>query len=112
MMERNAFPAAIFAREIKSSAIAFAETIMGLHVSASSLEKLLKNCKDQRIAKTAVYEFKFEKMGDVGRNTKLTPSSRSQYTKIIEKRASSFRASTAETCLPCRNLILHGGSVR
>ena len=57
MMERNAFPAAIFAREIKSSAIAFAETIMGLHVSASSLEKLLKNCKDQRIAKTAVYKF-------------------------------------------------------
>ena len=38
-----AFPAAIFAREIKSSTIAFAETIMGLHVSISSLEKLLKS---------------------------------------------------------------------
>ena len=42
-MERMVFPAAIFAREIKSSAIAFAETIMGLHVSISSLEKLLKS---------------------------------------------------------------------
>ena len=69
-----AFPAAIFAREIKSSAIAFAETIMGLHVSVSSLEKLLKSYKDQRIAKTAVYELKSEKMGNVGRNTKLAPS--------------------------------------
>ena len=92
------FPAAIFAREIKSSAIAFAETIMGLHVSVSSLEKLLKSYKDQRIAKTAVYKFKSEKMGDVGRNTKLTPSLRSQYTKIIEKYDCSFRALTAETC--------------
>ena len=42
-MEHMVFPAAIFAREIKSSTIAFAETIMGLHVSISSLEKLLKS---------------------------------------------------------------------
>ena len=92
------FPAAIFTREIKSSKIAFAEDIMGLDVSISSLEKLLKSYKDQRIAKTAVYEFKPKKMGDVGRNTKLTPSLRSQYTKMIEKYACSFRALTAETC--------------
>ena len=45
MMEHMVFPAAIFTREIKSSTIAFAETIMGLHVnvSISSLEKLLKS---------------------------------------------------------------------
>ena len=42
-MEHMIFPAAIFTREIKSSTIAFAETIMGLHVSISSLEKLLKS---------------------------------------------------------------------
>ena len=42
-MEHMVFPAAIFTREIKSSTIAFAETIMGLHVSISSLEKLLKS---------------------------------------------------------------------
>ena len=41
--ERMVFPAAIFTMEIKSSAIAFAETIMGLHASISSLEKLLKS---------------------------------------------------------------------
>ena len=34
-MEHMVFPAAIFTREIKSSTIAFAETIMGLHVSIS-----------------------------------------------------------------------------
>ena len=50
------------------------------------------------MAKTAVYEFKSKKLGNVGRNTKLTPSLRSQYTKIIEKYACSFRALTAETC--------------
>ena len=42
-MEHMVFSAAIFAREIKSSTTAFAETIMGLHVSISSLEKLLKS---------------------------------------------------------------------
>ena len=85
-MERMVFPAATFAREIKSSAIAFAETIMGLHASISSLEQLLKSYEDQRMAKTAVYEFKSKKLGDVGRNTKLTPSLRSQYMKIIDNR--------------------------
>ena len=51
-MEHMALPAAKFAREIKSSAIAFAEETMGLtltlHVSASSLEKLLKSYKLRR----------------------------------------------------------------
>ena len=48
MLEHMALPAAKFAREIKSSAIAFAEETMGLHVSASSLEKLLKSYKLRR----------------------------------------------------------------
>ena len=74
MMEHMVFPAAIFTREIKSSTIAFAKETMGLHVSISSLEKLLKSYKDQRMAKTAVYDFKPKKLGNVGRNTKLTPS--------------------------------------
>ena len=55
-----AFPEAIFAREIKSSTIAFAKDIMGLHVSVSSLEKLLKSYKDQRIAKTQDYRLRLQ----------------------------------------------------
>ena len=46
--ERIALPAAIFAREIKSSTIAFSETITGLHASISSLEKLLKSYFEAR----------------------------------------------------------------
>ena len=98
MLEHMVFPAAIFTREIKSSTIAFAKETMGIHVSVSLLERLLKSYKDQRREKTAVYEFKSKKLGNVGRNTKLTPSLRSQYTLIIEKYAYSFRTLTAETC--------------
>ena len=64
MLEYMVFPEAIFTREIKSSTIAFAKEIMGINVSISLLERLLKSYKDQRKAKTAVYEFKSKKLGN------------------------------------------------
>ena len=60
MMKHMVFPAAIFTREIKSSARAFAEDKMGLLVSVYSLEKLLKSYKDQRIAKTQDYRLRLQ----------------------------------------------------
>ena len=71
-------------RDVKIKTIAFANDVMGLEASVSLLEKLLKNWKDQRKAKAAVYDFSRKKEGDVGRKTKLTPSLRAEYIKKIE----------------------------
>ena len=57
MMEHMAFPDAKFTRDVKIKTIVFANDVMGLEASVSLLEKLLKNWKDQRKAKVAVYDF-------------------------------------------------------
>ena len=54
MMEHMAFPDAKLTRDVKIKTIAFANDVMGLEVSVSLLEKLLKNWKGQRKAKVAV----------------------------------------------------------
>ena len=97
MTECMVFPGAKVTRDVKIKTIAFAKDIMGLEVSVSLLEKLLKTWKDQRKAKVAVSDFKHKKEGDVGRKSKLAPSSRAEYVKIIEKYSFTFRILTAET---------------
>ena len=91
----------IFAREIKSSAIAFAETIMGLHASISSLKKLLKSyfeAQRSEDGEDCSIWIQIEEVGQRGSKCEAHAVINSQCTKMIEKCACSFRALTAETC--------------
>lgn len=61
---------------------------MGLHVSISSLEKLLKSYKDQRMAKTAVYEFKRE-LEEAGSDPLTVPVADRVSVKVLTQPAQS-----------------------